>query len=177
MSESIQAQTPAPTSLPEVKEGLMGRTLNHLFGATCEPDGVTPSSARTFGAWIFTTVLFLQVLVIGVLCWRIFRLDHTIANAPALATIYTSVLKTFFLWSLLFDVATALSLYGINVWKYVAQIRTGVAIKDDGTDVGASPVPTKDQVVAVVTGKAPVVAPAPKAPSDASDDPGPSRVD
>jgi hypothetical protein len=159
----------------------MGRTIDHFFGATSEPDGQTPSSARIYAGWIFTMILILQLMVISVLCWKILRLETWAPNAPSLGVTYTSVLKTFFTISILFDMGTALSLYGINVWKYIAQIRTGVAVKDDGTDV-VSPAPTAAQVMTVVTGKPseapdkPSVVPTPKS-SDAGDDVSPSRVD
>jgi hypothetical protein len=126
-------------------------------------------------------ILILQLMVISVLCWKILRLETWAPNAPSLVVTYTSVLKTFFTISILFDMGTALSLYGINVWKYIAQIRTGVAVKDDGTDV-VSPAPTVAQVMTVVTGKPleapakPSVVPTPKSP-DTSDDVNPSRVD
>lgn len=159
----------------------MGRTIDHFFGATSEPDGQTPSSARIYAGWIFAAILIFQSMIISVLCWKILRLETWAPNAPSLAVTYTSVLKTFFTVSILFDMGTALSLYGINVWKYIAQIRTGVAAKEDGSEALGS-TPTAAQVMTVVTGKPtdaptkPPVAPAPK-PSDASDDVSPSRVD
>lgn len=173
---TIPVGSGAPTT--PLGGSLVGRITDHLFGATSEPDNSTPSSARIYAGWIFTMILVLQLMVISVLCWKILRLDTWAPNAPSLAVTYTAVLKTFFTISILFDMGTALSLYGINVWKYIAQIRTGVAVKDDGTDV-VSPAPTAAQVMTVVTGKPsdapakPPVAP----PSDASDEVSPSRVD
>lgn len=181
---SDQITPPASSGTPSTPLGgsLMGRTIDHFFGATSEPDG-TPSSARIYAGWIFVAILVFQSMIISVLCWKILKLETTAVNAPSLAVTYTSVLKTFFTISILFDMGTALSLYGINVWKYIAQIRTGVAAKDDESPTGSS-APTPAQLVTVVTGKPsdqpakpPVIPPAPKPPSDAPDDVNPSRVD
>jgi len=103
----------------------------HLLEATKESDGVTPSSARIYALWLIASVLLAQFLIVTCLVWKLLTLDATNANAVGLANVYTSVLRVFMLWSMLFDVATALSLYGINVWKYVAAMRTGQPVRDD----------------------------------------------
>ena len=124
---------------------IIPKLVDHVIGATNEMDNQTPSSSRVYGGMIFVTVLALQLMIIGVLCWKILRLDPNLANAPAILTIYSKILLAFFLWSILFDVATALSLYGVNCWKYVAAMRCGV-MPTDTDDLGelkpvAPPVP------------------------------------
>lgn len=110
---------------------VLPRLADHFIGATRESDNVTPSSARVNGTLIILTILLLQAMIIGVLCWKILTLDPGNVNAATLLPIYVRALNIFLLWALLFDVATALSLYGINVWRWVAAIRTGAASADD----------------------------------------------
>ena len=98
--------------------------------STKEPDGA-PSSARIFALWLIGFVLFAQFLIVDCLVWKLLFLNEAGANAVGLASVYSGVLRVFMLWSMLFDVATALSLYGINVWKYVAAMRTGQPVADD----------------------------------------------
>jgi hypothetical protein len=92
---------------------------------------VTPSSARIYALWLIAFVLLAQFLIVDCLVWKLLTLDASSPNAIGLANVYASVLRVFMLWSMLFDVATALSLYGINVWKYVAAMRTGQPVRDD----------------------------------------------
>lgn len=116
---------------PPRREGLMTKWETHLLEATKEPDGVTPSSARIYALWLIAFVLLAQFLIVDCLVWKLLTLDASSPNAIGLANVYASVLRVFMLWSMLFDVATALSLYGINVWKYVAAMRTGQPVRDD----------------------------------------------
>lgn len=171
------SHTPSTTFRPPKVEGFMSKWSAHLMEATKEPDGVTPSSARIYALWLIAFVLLAQFLIVNCLIWKLLTLDATNANAVGLASVYASVLRVFMLWSMLFDVATALSLYGINVWKYVAAMRTGQAVKDDEEGFIPKPSPSAPSFVGkVVTPglpRPPVVVPA----SDTSDDSGPSRVD
>lgn len=102
----------------------------HIRASTMEPDGVTPSSARLYALWLIGFVLLAQFIIVDCLVWKLLTLDATLPTAPALANTYASILRAFMLWTMLFDVATALSLYGINIWKYVAAIRTGVPLNE-----------------------------------------------
>ncbi len=130
------------------------RLVDHFIGATREHDNVTPSSSRVNGTLIILTILVLQLMIIGVLCWKIFTLDPALATASVILPIYVRTLSIFLLWALLFDVATALSLYGINVWRFVAAIRTGSMGSDTEDTSGAlvmdppeHPKTSADQVV------------------------------
>ena len=140
----------------------------HLLDATKEPDGVTPSSARIYALWLIASVLLAQFMIVTCLVWKLLTLDATNANAVGLANVYASVLRIFMLWSMLFDVATALSLYGINVWKYVAAMRTGQPVADDPEAPTLPPPPAPCPVVR------PVVPPTPT--ESAGEEEG-SRVD
>ena len=104
--------------------------VNHIIDSTREANGA-PSSARIYAGWLLVTVIVAQLLIITTLLWCLLGLDATLPSATPLATLYMGGLKIFMLWSMLFDVATALSLYGINVWKYVAAIRTGSVLPDE----------------------------------------------
>ena len=114
----------------------MTKWETHLLEATKEPDGVTPSSARIYALWLIAFVLLAQFLIVDCLVWKLLTLDASSPNAIGLANVYASVLRVFMLWSMLFDVATALSLYGINVWKYISTFASPLAgILPTGTGV------------------------------------------
>ena len=155
----------------------------HLKESTKEPDGA-PSSARIFALWLIGFVLFAQFLIVDCLVWKLLFLNEAGANAVGLASVYSGVLRVFMLWSMLFDVATALSLYGINVWKYVAAMRTGqVALEDSNEErlIQGQPVTSLTPRVSAISkiaipSPAAVVVPRPPA-SSGDDDVSPSRVD
>jgi hypothetical protein len=115
---------------PTPKPKLFRAMVQHTLDATKEPDG-TPSSARIFAGILIIFVIFLQMAIICALLWKIMFLDASLPTAPALTSTYASIFRVFLLWSMLFDVATALSFYGINIWKYVAALRTGQIPLDD----------------------------------------------
>ena len=146
----------------------MASWWERLKGATNEPSG-EPSSARIYALWLIGFVLLAQFMVVDCFIWKLLTLDAKGSNAVALANTYTGVLRVFMLWSMLFDVATALSLYGINVWKYVAAMRTGQAVKED----------SDEERLIGGTALASAVLPISKivAPPTSGDDTPPSRVD
>lgn len=113
---------------------IVPKVVEHFVGMLREPDNKTPSSARTLGCFLFMAVLVVQVKIVWTLCSMIVHLDPTLPNAAALLATYTKVLYIVLMWTILFDVAAALSLYGINVWRYVAAIRCGSIPKDDAED-------------------------------------------
>ena len=88
--------------------------------ALMEENGETPSSARLIAAFIFGSLTCLTFLIILVLLFRIMTIQD-----PMLGTALLSSLTKITLYWFLFFAATALSLYGINVWKYVAGMRMG----------------------------------------------------
>ena len=103
----------------------MGRLIDHCIGAATEPNGA-PSSARVYAGILLVTIPGIQTMVVLAIMTRLLTLSPTATNAPALTSAYLGFLRTFLLWTLLFDASTALSLYGINVWKYLVALRTGV---------------------------------------------------
>ena len=131
--------------------GIIPDLFDHLIAATKEIDNHTPSAARVFAGCIFTVVLSLQCAIIGTLVWKVYLMDLLAPSAVAALQVLSKILLAFLLWSILFDVATALSLYGINVWRYVAAMRTGQAVKDDDDhdqpNPGPPPVPIKPDLV------------------------------
>lgn len=126
---------------PERRKGVTTKVATFLSDAHKEPDGRTPSSARIWGTMILVTVNILTILVILIVLFKLKATD----NVQMASVLMTSLAKLV-LWEFLFLLATALSLYGINVWKYVAQIRTGVSIPDDdgkGNFPGPMPYPPR----------------------------------
>ena len=114
----------------------------HLMDATKEPIPDLPteerpaSTSRILASILIGTVLVLQILITGALLALLIRLNAPDKNSPVLAATYVGLLRAIVLWSLLFDTATALSLYGINVWKYISTFASPLAgILPTGTGV------------------------------------------
>lgn len=99
--------------------------IRHCIQATNEANG-TPSSARIYAGELLITISIIQFMVVFAVMARLLTLPPADTNTPALTSLYLGFLKGFLLWTLLFDAATALSLYGVNVWKYLVALRTGV---------------------------------------------------
>lgn len=132
----------------------MGRLFNHCIGAIEEPNG-NPSSARIYAGILLVTIPVIQLMVVLAVMARLATLNPSLSNVPTLTSSYLGFLKSFLLWTLLFNAGTAMSLYGINVWKYISSIRTGVAPlpeADDGsTTTNSSSSPVTPQVVPAAT--------------------------
>lgn len=139
MADDPQPQNPVP--------GPLRRVVNHVIGATRELDHRTPSSARIYGGVLLATIILIQILIAVALCFRLATVDPALVNAPVLIKVYVTALKAL-LWSLLFDAATALSLYGVNVWRYIAAIRCGrfMSADDAAADADIPPAPAPAQV-------------------------------
>ena len=82
-------------------------------------DHGVPSSSRAIGAAIFVVLGVCLASITAVFLWKIVQTNDQIN----LSTMVTAITK--FGWLYMILAATALSLYGINVWKYLAQIRAG----------------------------------------------------
>jgi hypothetical protein len=96
------------------------KTHGFIARSLMEANGVTPSSARIIAAFIFGSLTILTFLIILVLLFRIMTIQDPYLGGALLSTLTKITLYWF-----LFFAATALSLYGINVWKYVAGMRLG----------------------------------------------------
>ena len=106
---------PPPKSPGFIKKALM------------EENGETPSSARLIAAFILGALTVLTFLIILVLLFRIMTIQDPMLGASLLSSLTKITLYWF-----LFFAATALSLYGINVWKYIAGMRMGFDTSLDG---------------------------------------------
>lgn len=93
--------------------------LKFVRDALSETPGGLPSSARVIGAVLFGIVALAVGATTFVLLWRIFF----IADSDSLKILVDGLSK--FQWQFLYLSATALALYGINVFKQIAQIRAG----------------------------------------------------
>ena len=107
--------------------GIIRSWSNHLQGTLREPDGHTPSSARMLATAIVIVMLLLQIVITLAVLMAFIALDTSHANAPALANTYAQLLRVIVLFGFLFDIATALSFYGINVWKYISTFANPLA--------------------------------------------------
>lgn len=151
------------------------RVIDFLGGSMYEPDGHTPSSARLVAVSIFTTLNVLTIAIVAGLVRMIVVLSRQIphlaeigkstADLVRTVELLTKATVTISLWWFLFLAATALSLYGINVWKYVAAIRAGTPANDNDAAPAAPNVPTVSQAVAAVKAAAPQAS-APAQPED-----------
>ena len=98
------------------------------------------STSRILASILVAVVLILQILITGTLLVLLLRLEVPQKNAPVLAAAYVGLLRAIVLWSLLFDTATALSLYGINVWKYISTFANPLSgIVTTGTGIITKP--------------------------------------
>ena len=78
-----------------------------------------PSSSRVIGFLVFTSLIVSIIAITAVLLWKIV----VTVDQVNLSTVVTALSKS--MWIFLILAATALSLYGINIWRYVACIRAG----------------------------------------------------
>lgn len=96
----------------------------HFLTLMASDDRGTPSSSRVIGTVIFACLSLVILAIYTVLLVRI----ATITDSASLGIVTNALIK--FDWVILIMSATALSLYGINVWKYIAQIRAGGFLND-----------------------------------------------
>lgn len=87
-------------------------------------DRGVPSASRVIGAVIFTILGVSLAAITAVLLWKIV----VTTDQVNLSTVVGALSKSMWIYMIL--AATALSLYGINIWKYIAQIRAGGVIND-----------------------------------------------
>lgn len=95
-----------------------------------EEDGKTVSSSRIMGGLTFVVLHFCNVVLVSAISWSIIKVMklNPIDNV-ALASLLGSIKYLSLLYLIL--AATALALYGVNIWKYVASIRSGINSKAD----------------------------------------------
>ncbi len=92
--------------------------LHEFRNAMREPDNLTPSSSRWNGTVIILALVFCEMLIVTVLTLLLWRCSSDLA----LKTLYAHTLVTVVIATFSIFMATALSFYGINVWKWVASI-------------------------------------------------------
>ena len=83
-------------------------------------DNHLPSSTRIVGTWIFTFVTLAVGFLTAVLGWKL----HETLDPKIVESLMVGI-KTL-LWIYTTMLASALSMYGINAWKYITQIQAGV---------------------------------------------------
>ena len=91
-------------------------------------DNGVPSSARIIGLFLFSGLLAFLIAATSVLLYRIL---HT-TDVVSLKILVDGFSK--FQWHYLYLLAGALALYGINIWKYIAQIRVGTFFNNGDED-------------------------------------------
>jgi hypothetical protein len=113
-------------------DGSLKNPLRTFIKLLFSDDNLMPSSTRVIGTWIFTFVSMAVGLLTGVLAKKI----YTTTDAKIVESCMQGV-KTL-LWIYTTMLASALSMYGINVWKYIAQIQAGLFIPPVGSIGGLS---------------------------------------
>jgi len=114
-----------PSKFQKFMNAIKPRLPETLKKIIQEHDHSTYSSARAWGGWIFLILGICNLILAGSIGWGIHHvLMLTPIDNPALLSLVTSIKNLAWLYVIL--AATALALYGINVWKYVAQIRNGI---------------------------------------------------
>lgn len=116
-------QPQAPTKMPGwIKfdsQGNLKHPLRTFIRLMFSDDNAMPSSARVIGTSIFAAVSVGFAAITWVLLWKIV---HT-QDAPVVESCVSAIKSL--MWGYCILVFSALSLYGIHVWKYVAQLQSG----------------------------------------------------
>lgn len=95
-----------------------------------EEDGKTVSSSRIMGGLTFVVLHFCNVILVSAISWSIIKVIRLVPiDNAALSSLLGSIKYLSLLYLIL--AATALALYGVNIWKYVASIRNGVNSRVD----------------------------------------------
>lgn len=135
------------------------RDILHFLKRMISDDNGVPSSSRVIGIVIFTILGVSVGSITGVALWKLY-----FSTDPLMVRVILDALNKF-AWIYLILAATALSLYGINVWKYIAQIKTGVATPFSNSNndddylmprTGSktlNPSPTPSNAIPIQTGK------------------------
>jgi len=106
-----------------------------FFKLVLSDDQGVPSSSRVIGLTIFITLS----VCIAAITWVFLRKIYYINDANVLKIMTEGIIK--FAWIYLIMAATALSLYGINIWKHVANIRFGGLLAPSEEEVIKPPTP------------------------------------
>ena len=59
---------------------IVHKVVDHLLESLNEVDNKTPSSARPNGVFVLVVVMTLQVMIVGVICWEILKLDPALVG-------------------------------------------------------------------------------------------------
>jgi hypothetical protein len=118
--------------------------------AFLEDDGKTVSSSRLMGGLTFAVLHFCNVTLVGAISWGIWSVIkiHPIDNM-ALTSLLGSIKYLALLYLIL--AATALALYGINIWKYVSAIKNGLNNDVDGLEEEVTKTSTQVESTKTVT--------------------------
>lgn len=100
------------------------RELFDFLKMMISDDSGHPSSSRGIGLILFSCLSICVSAVTGVFLYKIV----TVSDSQTVKVVTDALIR--FTWIYVIMAATALSLYGIHVWKYIAQIRTGVALPE-----------------------------------------------
>lgn len=109
------------------------KSLLEFLRLVVSDDNKLPSSTRIVGIWIFMLLGFSVAGITTALVFKIFTLN----DSASLKVVVDGVVK--FGWIYMILAATALSLYGIHVWKYIAQLRSGAVFMGDPEDSDQMP--------------------------------------
>jgi hypothetical protein len=107
------------------------RDLMAFLKRMVSDDNGMPSSSRVIGIMIFTLLVVSVGSITGVFLWKLYWTQ----DANVVKILVEGINK--FSWFYMILAATALSLYGINVWKYIAQIKSG-GIMGGGSSINDS---------------------------------------
>jgi hypothetical protein len=117
----------------KILEFLKPKMPSFIKRAFLEDDGIRVSSSRIMGALTFGVLHLCNVVLIGAISWSLIKViqTHPIDNM-ALISLLGSIKYLSLLYLIL--AATALALYGVNVWKYLNEIKNGVSYSADALE-------------------------------------------
>lgn len=131
-----------------------------LQKAITEPGGKEVSSTRVWGGITFAVLLLCNMALVGTICWGIRKVLYLApVDNVALASLLGSIKNLAWLYLVL--AATALSLYGINVWKYINTLKNGLSTvaKDVEDSEDSDDKPATTETKQPIDSKASVVKP------------------
>lgn len=100
--------------------------LFKLYIVAMKERGRIPSSSRIYAGWLIGIAILIQLACVWTLLLCLMRVNPKQPGVEVLVGHYVNCLRWVVTYSAFLDVATALSFYGINVWKYCTGLRHGV---------------------------------------------------
>jgi hypothetical protein len=119
---SVPDVSPTPGWIKINKKGELRAPFRTFLRLMFSDDNLMPSSTRVIGTTIFTFL----VAAMTAFTWVVTGKIHATTD-PAIINALVGGFRYIF-WFFMFMAASALSMYGIHVWKYLGQLQSGLGV-------------------------------------------------